>query len=219
MVRIFLTVVFLLGWSCGFAQKTQNLYTLASPYERYTHNVVTLRWTGSQPLGSFAGNYIDKFSGLNYSAQLEWMLKDFPLSVGAEIGQDYFKKRLPRAIYSSGDQDISAIQTRTMRINPIQVAANYYFLPVNAAIRPYAGISAGVGLVNYVNYWGSLSDQSQKAGFSYGAQAGVKVLFGKEGHFGLDLRARYNKVNFKFDYVDNGVPSIGASVGAFYRWW
>lgn len=219
MKRILILIAFVTGSNTVFAQKAQSLYTMASPYERYTHNVVTLRWTAIQPLGSFSDNYIDKASLLNYSVQLDWMLKNLPVSIGAEMGQDYYKKRLPRAIYNFEDQDISAIQTRTFRVNPIQVVANYYFLPVNSIVRPYAGIAVGVGLVNYVNYWGSLSDQSQKAGFSYGAQAGVKVLLGKEGHFGLDIRARYNKVNFKFDYVDNGVPSVGASIGAFYRWW
>jgi hypothetical protein len=201
------------------AQVKPNLFTLTSPYERYTHNVLTLRLAGSMPMGSFASQYIDKAYIGNYSISMDWMFKDAPVSAGVEIGNDFFKQRIPRDVYSNGGQDISAIQTRTINQYPIQGVLSYHVGPVNSVVRPYVSAALGGAYVDYVNYWGSLSDQKQKFGFSYGLAAGSRFLFKKEGGFGADVRVKYNNAPFKYDYVQKGVSNINVSVGLFYRWW
>ncbi len=203
----------------AFGQARPNLYSLPSPYERYTHNVLTLRLAGSLPMGPFSSGYIDKSYIGNYSVSMDWMFREMPFSAGVEIGNDYFKKRIPREVYSSGGQDISAIQTRTLNQYPIQGVFTYHAGPVNSPARPYVSAAVGGAYVDYLNYWGSLTDQRQKFGLSYGLAAGSRFLFGKEGAFGADVRVKYNHTAFKYDYVDKGISHLNVSVGVFYRWW
>src|SRR4051812_11816194 len=113
MKKIAVIVLFLAGAVRAFAQEAPKLYTLPSPFERYTHYLATARFMGAAPLGSFSNNYIDKTSFQNYSISIEWVLRN-AFSVGGEIGSTYFEKRIPRALYQSGDETVSAVQTRTL---------------------------------------------------------------------------------------------------------
>ncbi|HEV7349514.1 hypothetical protein [Telluribacter sp.] len=211
-------VLFLLTVVEVHAQQGPNLYSLPSPYERYTHYLATARVSAGVPIGAFAEGYIDKVSAQNYSLSLEWVLRN-NLSIGGEVGQNYFQQRLPRQTYQMGDQEISAVQTRTLTQYPFLGFVNYHFARSGAMFRPYVQVSAGASLVDYTLYWGNLSDQQQKFAFSYGLGAGSKILFKRDGSFGADLRVKYNHTPLNYDYVTNGVSAINASVGLFYRWW
>ncbi|TDE16548.1 hypothetical protein [Dyadobacter psychrotolerans] len=219
MRKIFLVALFAIVFSAAKAQEAPKLYTLPSPFERYTHYLATVRYSGAMPLGSFSDSYIDKFSARNYSVSLEWVLRNSPLSIGGEIGSNYFQKRIPRAVYQSGDETISAVQTRTITQYPIQVFANYHFLNKTSTIQPYAQISGGAAITDYTVYYGSLAQQKQKIAPAYGIGLGSKFLFKRDGSFGADLRVKYEGTSFKYDYIEKGTSSVNASVGLFYRWW
>ena len=219
MKKLFFAFFLLAAFSTSHAQEAPKLYTLPSPFERYTHYLATLRFTGAAPLGSFSDSYIDKPSFRNYSISLEWVLRDSPLSIGGEIGSSYFQKKLPRAIYESGDETVSAVQTRTLTQYPVQLFVNYHFLPKSSSVQPYAQISGGIGIMDYTLYYGSLSEQKQKLAPAYGVGLGSKFLFRKDGAFGADVRVKYEGTTFKYDYIEKGTSSVNASVGLFYRWW
>ena len=219
-MKKFLAICLLLtGALSARAQDKPKLYTLPSPFERYTHYLATARFMGGVPLGSFADNYIDKSSFQNASISIEWVLRNSPISVGGEIGSTYFKKRIPRALYQSEDETISAVQTRTLSQYPIEVFGNYHFLGKNSMIQPYVQVSGGVSIVDYTLYYGSLSSQHQKVAPKYGVGVGSKFLFKKDGAVGLDLRVKYDGTAYKHEYIENGVSSLGGSIGIFYRWW
>ncbi|CAG5004379.1 hypothetical protein DYBT9275_03359 [Dyadobacter sp. CECT 9275] len=211
----------LLGVVCqsvSLAQEKPKLYTLPSPFERYSHYLATARFTGAVPLGSFSSGYIDKTSFQNYSISIEWVLRN-AVSVGGELGSSYFNQRVPRALYQNGDETISAVQTRTLSQYPIQAFVNYHFLGKNAMIQPYVQLSGGASILDYTVYYGSLADQQQKVRPTYGIGLGSKFLFKKDGAWGADVRVKYSGTSFKYDYIDGGISSLDASIGIFYRWW
>lgn len=201
------------------AQDAPKLYTLPSPFERYTHFLVTGRYTGAIPMGSFSSGYIDKASFQNYSISLEWVLRNSPLSIGGELGSSYFHKRLPRGTYESGTETLSAVQTRTITHNPLQVFVNYHFLNKSSMVQPYAQLSGGISFADYSLYYGNLVEQKTKVAPAYGIGVGSKFLFKKDGSFGADVRVKYEGVSFKYGYLEKGTSSINGSVGLFYRWW
>ncbi|MCE6990268.1 hypothetical protein [Dyadobacter sp. CY323] len=211
--------LFLAGAVNGFAQEAPKLYTLPSPFERYTHYLATARFMGSMPLGSFADSYVNKASFQNASISIEWVLRNSPLSIGGEIGSTYFQKRIPRATYQNGDETISAVQTRTLSQYPVELFANYHFLGKNSTIQPYVQVSAGISIVDYNLYYGSLSTQHQKIAPKYGVGLGSKFLFKQDGKFGVDVRVKYDGTSYKHEYIEKGVSSINGSIGVFYRWW
>lgn len=203
----------------SFGQDNPQLYKLQSPFERYRHNAITLRGMSAIPLGELSSNYIDKSSIKNYSVTLEWIFPNQPVSAGLEIGKTYFEKRLPRDLYAGAEWDISAVQTRTISLTPIQGFVNYNFSGVNSIVQPYVHASLGATVVNYILYLGSLGDQYQKLRFGYGIGAGSKFLFKRDGKFGADVRVKYNNASFDYGYIEKGAPNVTASFGLFYRWW
>ncbi len=218
MKKICLLVLCLVSGFAGYAQDAPKLYTLPSPFERYTHYLATFRVTGAIPLASFSDSYIDKTSFENYSVSIEWITRG-AVSFGGELGYSFFSKRMPRGIYENGDQTVSAVQTRTLTQYPVQFFANYHFLPKNSTIQPYVQASAGVSILDYTVYYGIFSEPKQKISLTYGVGVGSKFLFKRDGSFGADVRVKYAGTSFKYDYLESGVSSLNASVGIFYRWW
>lgn len=202
----------------AWAQQKPQLYTLPTPFERYSHYTLTVRGGAAIPMGAFSSNYIDKTTLRNYSLALDWILQK-PISIGLEVGKTEYSKTMPRAIYSQGGQEISAVQTRTLSLMPIQGVVSYYFAGTNATIRPYLQAAVGGDLLDYTLYYGNLAEQKQSIRLTYGAAAGAKFLFKKDGNIGADLRVKYNQTSLKHDYIEKGVGQVSATVGLFYRWW
>lgn len=219
MKRIIIIALFLGSVLPALAQEKPRLYTIASPFERYTYYLATARFIGAVPMGSFKDNYVDKSSFQNASISIEWVLRNSQLSVGGEIGSTYFEKRIPRALYEGQDGTISAVQTRTVSQYPVELFANYHFLPRNSQVQPYVQVSAGASIIDYTIYYGTLSSQNQAVRFKYGVGAGSKFFFKKDGTFGLDLRVKYDGTAYKYDYIDKGISYVNGSIGLFYRWW
>lgn len=214
----FLVSIFAAANAQEDTQEAPKLYTLPSPFERYTHYLATLRYTGAIPVGSFANSYIDKSSFQNYSISLEWVFRN-SVSVGGELGSSYFQKRLPRALYQTGDESVSAVQTRTLTQYPLQAFVNYHFLGKNSTIQPYVQVSGGANILDYTIYYGGLSQQKQKVAPMYGIGLGSKLLFKRDGSVGVDVRVKYEGTSFKYDYIEKGISSLNGSIGLFYRWW
>ena len=218
---IFLAFTALCCLCCSsvIAQDNPQLYKLHSPFERYRHNSITLKGVGAMPLGELSNEYIDQSSFKNFSIALEWIFPTSPFSAGIEISKAYFEKRLERDLYRSTDWDISAVQTRTLSLTPIQGFVRYNTAPVNATIQPYLQVNAGVTAVNYILYLGSLADQYQKLRLGYGAGIGSKILFKKQGKLGADVSVHYRGSSFNYGYLEKGASHLSGSVGIFYRWW
>lgn len=219
MKKLFFAAMLATLFTTVQAQDAPKLYTLPSPFERYTHFLATARMSGAVPVGSFSNSFIDKSSLRNFSISIEWVLRNSPISIGAELGSSYFQKRLPRALYENGDETLSAVQTRTFTQNPLQLYVNYHFLNKSSMIQPYAQLSGGISVVDYSLYYGSLIEQKQKVAPAYGIGLGSKFLFKKDGSFGADVRVKYEGTTFKHGYLDKGTSTVNGSVGIFYRWW
>jgi len=217
--RAFFLVSICFLTSLAVRAQNPNLYQLESPFQRYTYNVVTARWMGALPLGSITDGYVDKASFRNYGISLEWVFRDSPLSAGVNTGKFYFEQRYPRATYTLGDNEVSAVKTSTFSAVPLTGFVKYHFLGTNEQFSPYLQATLGAHFNNYIDYYGSLGDQKKKATFAYGGAAGLKFLFRKDGAAGLDLSVHFDKNTFKYGYITDGVGTISGSIGLFYRWW
>ena len=202
----------------AWAQQKPQLYNLPTPFERYSHYNLTVRGGAAIPMGAFSSDYIDKTTIRNYSVALDWILQK-PFSIGLEVGKTQYSKTMPRELYEQDGKEISAVQTRTLSLMPIQGVVSYYFAGTNAIIRPYVQAAVGGDLLDYTLYYGNLADQKQSIKLTYGAAAGAKFLFKKDGNFGADLRVKYNQTALNYDYIEKGVGHVSATVGLFYRWW
>lgn len=188
----------------------------SSPYERYNSRQVTLRYGIAVPTGGLT-NYVADPAKLNLSLSIENVFTR-RFSLGGQVGYTYFQERLPRQVFSTPGQDISAVQTRTFSAVPVMAIGKAYLTGVNAPIRPYAQLGLGGAFVDYANYYGTLSDAKNGIRFAGTAAVGSRFLFGKRSSFGADLQAGIQFIPFKYADVTNAA-TLNASVGVFYRWW
>lgn len=191
---------------------------LPSPYERFSHFQLTPRIGVSLPLGGLADQYIAKPGLPAYSLSMEW-IQPRRFSFGVELGSMSLNERLGRATYTFDNQQISAVQTRTLRTTYGQAVASYHFGGPNAAFRPYIQAGLGAELVDYTLYWGSLATSDERVRLSFKPAVGLRYLFGKEGHFALDARLQYSHTPYQFDYIENAISAMQFTLGGVYRWW
>lgn len=205
-----------------FAQQVVDrpeLFKRQSPYERYTTYRVSVTGGLGLPTGTF-GNYMDNSTLRNYNVAVDFVFPKTNLSAGLSVGSQYFQNRIGRQVYSSDNQDVSAVQTRTFSTIPLVVTGSYHVGNVNARVRPYVQVGLGGAFAELINYWGNIPTGDNGFRFVAQAGAGVRVLFKKQGKLGLEAGATYQ--HLPFESVAEGIKdasTLNARVGLFYRWW
>lgn len=223
MKRISLLAALVMLTTAGWAQTSPNDYVNAfpSPYQEYVTFNFSARYGIAFPLGGQKG-YIDKISPANLAIDGEWL---FPkrFSLGIKTGYQYNQQRLGRSVYTFTDgnnvQDVSAVQTRTLTIIPAMASLSYYFADNAAAIRPYVQVAGGGAYVDYSNFFGTLSDQSNGFRGAIAPAIGVKYYDQREKKFGAEIQAQYQNVFFNYEQLRNSSPSLMLSAGIIYRWY
>ena len=215
-------VITLASMSELFAQQVidrPQLFKRESPYERYTTYRVSVTGGLGLPAGTFS-DYMDNSTLRNYAVSVDFVFPKNNLSVGASLGSQYFKNRIPRQIYSSENQDVSAVQTRTFSAVPLVLTGSYHIGNVNSIVRPYVQVGVGGAFAELINYWGAIPTGDNGFKFVAQAGAGVRVLFKKQGKLGFEAGATYQ--HMPFELADEGIKdasTLNARVGLFYRWW
>lgn len=220
-----LMVVLLLtlgGVAEAFAQQVierPQLFKRPSPYERYTTYRVSLTGGLSMPMSTFQ-TYMSQSTLRNYQLSMEFVFPTNHLSLGISAGSTFFKHRLPREVLVFDDGAISAVQTRTFSAYPVMLTGSYHLAKVNAPVRPYVQVGAGVVFANLINYYGSLptGDDGFKAAAQIGA--GVRILPKKEGKLGIEVGAHYQYLPFRWESEGiSDASTLNLRAGIFYRWW
>ncbi|MBC8155709.1 MAG: hypothetical protein H7Z72_22710 [Bacteroidetes bacterium] len=185
-----------------------------STFNRYVTYSFSAHYALSMPLGG-QKNYIDRISPANLVLQGEAM---FPgqFSIGAKSGYQYAQQRLPRQVYTIGDQSISAVQTRTLTIVPALLTASYYFTPNNAALRPYVQLAGGGAYVDDTRFYGSLADGTSGFRGAFAPAVGVKYYRKKERGLGGEIQAQYQQIGGQDSGFGNS-QSLLISAGITFR--
>lgn len=188
-----------------------------SPYQEYVTFNLSARYGVAFPMGGTQG-YIDKVSPTNLALDGEWL---FPqrFSIGLKTGYQYNKQRFARQVYQVGDQDVSAVQTRTLSVIPAMVSLSYYFADNAAALRPYVQFAGGGAYVDYTNYFGTLADQSNGFRGAIAPAIGLKYYGKRDQGLGAEIQAQYQNVFFNYDLLKNNSPSLMLSAGISYRFY
>lgn len=196
----------------------RNAYNLIreSTYSRYVTFNGSIRYGIGMPMGT-SRNYINTLSPVNVAATMEWQ---FPhhFSLGVQTGYQYSQQRLPRAVYTLGDETVSAVQTRTLTITPAMATASYYFADPAAAIRPYVQLAGGGAFVNYTNFYGTLSDGNKKFAGAVAPAIGLKVFGRREGGLGGEVQAQYQNIFYKYNEINNA-QNLLLSAGLTFRFY
>lgn len=168
-----------------------------------------LQYSPTQPLGGMK-NYIDKTSMNGWGAALDRTINT-NWHAGLQVGfQDHYKK-LPRQLYVDGEQTVSAVQTRSIQVVPIQLYGSYYW-GEEGKIRPYATLAAGGGFVRNDLFWGQFNSRDKGFVFTASPGAGVSIPIGRYKSSMLQFGIQYNYVPYRYEEVEN-LNTLQANVG------
>ncbi|MEZ2441074.1 outer membrane beta-barrel protein [Chitinophaga sp. RCC_12] len=162
---------------------------------------VDVNYSIAQPLGSLK-DYSDKTSFRGWSAGLQYQLNN-QWSVGLRSGFQDFYERLPRAVYPDKQGDVSAVQSRTLQVIPIQATVSYAFTKPSAAVIPYATVGVGTANMNYEKYWGEFVEKDNSWQFLVSPEIGINVPFGKASPLMFNANVRYNYAPYKYGDITN----------------
>lgn len=191
----------------GEIKRDQNVVRRNGPSNLW----INLNYALSQPLGSLK-NYTGKTSFNGWRASLLYQLNP-KWAVGLGSGFYDYYERIPRKIYSDKNSAISAVQTHTLQLIPIQPTLLYFPKGnVGKGIHPYVGLGIGVTDVNYKNYWGEFVDKENSIAFSASPMAGIRIPFSETSPLQFNADVRYNFIPYNRNDIQT-IHTIGANVG------
>jgi Outer membrane protein beta-barrel domain len=185
------------------------LFLLSPAAQAQEKMKLKLQYNAAQPIGGMK-NYLDKTSLNGWGASLDRTI-NANWHVGLQVGfQDYYKK-LPRQLYVDGEQTVSAVQTRSIQVVPVQLYGSYYW-GEEGKIRPYASLGAGGGFVRNDQYWGQFNSRDNGFVFTASPGAGVSIPVGRYKSSMVQFGIQYNYVTYRYNGVEN-LNSLQANAG------
>jgi hypothetical protein len=162
------------------------------------------------PIGSVR-DFAATVSPLGFEIMIEgWLAPSF--SIGA-VGEwaTYVDDR-PKTTYQVTGGAVTATAYNRMQTAAARMFGHYYFVD-RGSVLPYIGPHLGVTWTSFDSQVADLSLWDTRASFAFGAEAGVKIPFGKNDPVAL-INLRYS-VGLQSEFlamVDN-VQSLGLTLG------
>ena len=171
---------------------------------------LNLNYGLSQPLGSLK-DYADATSANGWRIDLLYKINPkWRVGLGAGF-YDYYH-RVPRKVYTDANSSISAVQTHTMQLIPIQPTVLYFPGEGDHKVKPYIGLGVGITDVNYKNYWGKFLEKDNSVAFSASPVVGIRLPFSDTSPLAFNADVRYNFISYSKHDLSN-LQTIEANVG------
>lgn len=205
------------NYNNGYQRLQQNMERGQNNNDQYAYTrngnsnfVLNLNYGISQPLGTLK-DYTNKTSFAGWNASLLYQINP-QIAAGLSGGYYSYYQKIPRQVYHQGYTDISAVQSHTLQLIPIQPAILYTPEGDKPGIQPYVGLGVGVADVNYGEYWGEFVDSKDKIGFSVSPMAGIHIPFSKTSPLKFNVGVKYTYAPFTYNEIHN-ISMVEANVG------
>ncbi len=185
----------------GEINQNQNMIRRNGPSKLW----LDLNYAVSQPFGGLK-DYANKTSTNGWRASLLYQFNP-KLAIGLGSGFYDYYERIPRRVYQDKNTAISAVQTHTLQLIPIQPTVLYFPGEEGKRVKPYVGLGIGVTDVNYKNYWGEFADKVNSISFSASPMVGIRIPFTKTSPLSFNADLRYNFI----PYNKNGIQTINTA--------
>src|SRR6476659_4019538 len=116
---------------------------------------MNIQYSYALPLGSFKTDVINNGSPRGVTGDILYNANN-KLSVGLGLGFQDFYQKYPRALYNTGDKEVtSAVLSNSVQIIPLLAKAEFYPLGGKQSIvQPYITAGAGLGITSFTQYLG-----------------------------------------------------------------
>ena len=167
----------------------------------------------SVPAGASFKDAVSKPSFRGLTGEITYPVNE-RIRVGLGISYNDYYQKYPRAVYNSGEGQISAVLTNSIQTTPILAKANYD-LGKKGALQPYVGLGAGINWVMYSQYLGEFPDSKSAIKPAISGSAGVNVPFGQSRLAGFNLGASFNYLPFNYNNIKN-LNNWGVHAGFYF---
>jgi outer membrane protein W len=177
---------------------------------------VNIEHSYALPTGSFKNDVISNGSPRGAMGDLLYNINN-KFSVGLGLGYQDFYQKYPRALYNTGDKEVtSAVLSNSVQVIPVLAKAEFYPLgDKKGMIQPYISAGAGLGITTFTQYLGEFGSTDNSGGLMLQGGAGVAIPFSKFSHAGVRLGANYNMVSYNHNGFNN-FNNINFQAGLFF---
>jgi hypothetical protein len=176
---------------------------------------VNLQYSYALPIGSFKTDVISKSSPRGITGDILYNATN-RLAVGLGLGFQDFYEKYPRALYNTGDKEVtSAVLSNSVQVTPLLAKAEFY--PLNgkkSIVQPYITVGAGLGITSFTQYLGEFGGTDNSAGFMLQGGAGIQIPICKVSNAGIRLGANYNMVTY--DRNISNFNNLNFQAGVFF---
>ncbi len=177
-------------------------------------SMVSIRHSTHLPTGSLDKDFINGISARGLSLDYSYFITD-NISVGLLAGYTDMYQKKDRQTYSYPGTDISAVKSHSLQMTPVLARGMYSKFKEESAIQPYIALGAGVNLVAYEEWFGTLVDGRNSIHFAVAPEIGTRIAFTKYALKGIDISLRYHYTAFKYNDVKN-LQTVSLNLGFYF---
>lgn len=177
---------------------------------------MNLQYSYALPMGDFKTDIVSKGSPRGFTGDFLYGIND-KFAVGLGIGFQDFYEKYPRALYNTGDKEVtSAVLSNSVQIIPLLAKGEFYPLGgKKSLIQPYINAGAGASLNSFTQYLGEFGGTDNTIGFMLQGGAGIFMPFSSYSKAGVKLGANYNMVSYN-RYGFSNLNNLSFQAGIFF---
>jgi hypothetical protein len=177
---------------------------------------LNIEYSYALPTGSFKNDIISNSSPRGVTGDLLYNINN-KFSVGLGLGYQDFYQKYPRALYNTGDKEVtSAVLSNSVQVIPLLAKAEFYPLgDKKGIVQPYISAGAGLGFTTFTQYLGEFGSTDNSGSFMLQGGAGIAIPFSRSSHAGVRLGANYNMIDYNRSGFSN-FNNINFHAGLFF---
>jgi hypothetical protein len=178
-----------------------------------------LSWDNNAPLSN--KDFISQTSSLGTKLGFRKRLNDEDkLWVGADFGWAVYKQYVPTNTYTTGTQSTTTDLYNYAYNYSVSVNLDYFFLPVEKIITPYAGLGIGAAYDKFAQYYNVYGSSGTSWGFLVRPEAGVLIGFKENSPWRIKAAFHYDySTNTSTDFGYKNFSSMGFQIGLVKMAW
>lgn len=178
-----------------------------------------LSWDNNSPLSN--KDFISQSSSLGTKLGFRKRLnEEDKFWVGGELGWAVYKEYFPYTTYTNGVQSISTDLYNYAYTYSLSVNLDYFFLPMEKIVNPYAGLGIGAAYDKFAQYYNVYGSSATSWGFLVRPEAGVLIGFKENSSWRVKAAFHYDySTNTNSDFGYKNFNSMGFQVGLVKMAW
>jgi long-subunit fatty acid transport protein len=177
---------------------------------------MNIQYSYAMPTGSFKTDAISKASPRGVTGDILYNINN-KFSVGLGLGFQDFYDKYPRALYNTGDKEVTfAVLSNSVQVMPVLAKAEFYPMAgKKSLVQPYLTAGAGLGITSFTQYLGEFGGTDNSAGLMLQGGAGIAIPFSHVSNAGFKVGANYNMVSYNRNGFSN-LNNVSFQAGLFF---